>query len=113
MEVNMNNTEKKFFDEEQVKDYLMGRYIEALNAACESAATEPQITRISVLWLGDYCIEVGVWLENYSEEAGCMIGSRLFSIKGHGGRIFTVECYPSDYDRTVGLVVYTRDNKEA
>ena len=58
----MNNTEKKYFDEEQVKDYLMDTYIEALNAACEYAATEPQITRISVLWLGDYCIEVAVWL---------------------------------------------------
>lgn len=109
----MNNTEKKYFDEEQVKDYLMDTYIEALNAACEYAATEPQITRISVLWLGDYCIEVAVWLENYSEEAGCKIGARLFSIKGHGVRIFTAEYYPSDYDRTVGLVVYTRDNKEA
>jgi len=29
------------------------------------------------------------------------------------GRIFAVEYYPSDYNRTVGLVVYTRDNKEA
>ena len=109
----MNNTEKKYFDEEQVKDYLMGRYIKALNAACEYAATEPQITRISVLWLGNYCIEVAVWLENYSEEAGCMIGASLFSIKGHCGRIYAVEYYPSDYNRTVGLVVYTRDNKEA
>ena len=105
--------QKIYFNEEQVKDYLLKSYLESLNKICEYAETEPQITRIAVLCLGESCIEIAVWLTDISEENCDKFGARICGLKSNLGSVFPCEFYLSGRDPDKGLVVYNRAIKEA
>ena len=106
----MNDTQKYYFNEEEVKDYLLKPYIETLNKVCEYAASEPDITRIAVLGLGDGCIDIAVWLKDITEEKCDKYGSRIFNIDKSCAKFFAAEFYLAGSDSDIGVVVYDRED---
>lgn len=106
----MKNTEKKLFNEAQVKDYLLSPYLETLNKVCEYAVTEPGITRIAVLRFGEDCIDIAVWLTDASEENCDKHGAHIFNIDRSYAKIFPAEFYLSGTNLDRGLVVFKREN---
>ena len=100
----MKNTYKNFANEEQVKDYLLNPYLESLDKVCEYARTEPGITRIAVLRIGDCVVELAVWLADISEENCDRIGAKICAVCSGG--LFPDEFYPAGKDVDRGFVVY-------
>ena len=103
----MINSENKLFNEEQVIDYLFKPCLESLNKVCEYAMNEPEITRISVLRIGEYCIDIAVWLTDASAENCDKYGLGIYTAD-KDDLVFPAYFYSAGRQLDRGLVIYER-----
>ena len=65
-------------DVDQVKDYLLYDHLMGVKEAYNYAVSEPQITKLAVYGIEDYCLSVIVWIKDPTEENCDRIGSDIY-----------------------------------
>ena len=65
-------------DLDQIKDYILYDHLIALEDAYKYAVNEPQVTKLAVYGIADYCLNVIVWINEPSEENCSRIGSKIY-----------------------------------